>query len=81
MSFTSLSTGGEYQHTLTVAEMPDHRHKYTLAYGGADPAKGFSYGNTVAGTFDATFIQNNGSSSAHNNVQPYISVYFWRRTA
>lgn len=81
MSFTSLSTGGEYKHELTVQEMPDHRHKYILAYGGNDPAKGFSYGNTVAGTFDATFIQNNGGSSAHNNVQPYISVYFWRRNA
>lgn len=81
MSFTALATGGEYKHELTVAEMPDHRHKYTLAYGGADPARGFSYGNTVAGTFDATFIQNNGSNSAHNNVQPYISVYFWQRTA
>ena len=81
MTFTSLSTGGEYKHELTVAEMPDHRHKYTLAYGGADPARGFSYGNTVAGTFDATFIQNNGNSSPHNIIQSYISVCYWRRTA
>ena len=81
MSFTAFATGGEYKHKLTIAEMPDHRHKYNLAYGGNDPAKGFAYGNTLSGTFDETFIQNNGSGSAHNNVQPYISVYFWRRTA
>lgn len=81
MTFTSLSTGGEYQHTLTVAEMPDHRHKYTLAYGGNDPAKGLAYGNTLSGTFDGDYIRNNGNSSPHNIIQSYISVYYWRRTA
>lgn len=35
-----------------------------------------------AGTHTHTITVNSaGSSTAHNNIQPYISVYIWRRTA
>lgn len=84
MSFTSGGDqGGEYKHTLNISEMPEHGHGYKLAYGGNDPVKGFNYGNSYAGTFNDSdqFIQNNGGGKSHNNVQPYYTVYFWRRTA
>lgn len=83
MSFTANSSGGEYKHTLTIAEMPEHGHGYKLAYGGNDPVKGFNYGNSFVGSFNDSdqFILNNGGSQPHNNIPPYITVYFWRRTA
>lgn len=81
MTFTAGAMGGEYKHTLTINEMPSHRHKYTLAYGGNDPANGLSYGNTVSGTFDGSFIQYAGGGASHNNTQPYTVVYKWHRVS
>mgnify|MGYP007065842507 CR=1 FL=1 len=74
-SFTR-NTGGEYKHQLTLQELPkDIWHsnggKQT---GGLKQAfnQGANSGiNTLATNFN----------KPHNNVQPYITVYFWRRTA
>lgn len=70
-------TGGEATHKLTISEMPSHTHKYRLAYGATDPARGFAYGNTPSGTFSGDFIQNTGENQPHNNMPPYIVVYGW----
>lgn len=73
------TTGGEATHKLTIDEMPSHTHKYKLAYGATDPARGLAYGNTQSGTFSGDFIQNTGGSQAHNNMPPYLVVYMWKR--
>lgn len=65
-SFTVGSTGGEYEHTLTVDEMPSHSHSYTSTakHGryGSDYSQGYwSSGNTSQGNPTATFTETGGS--------------------
>tara|TARA_B100000029_G_C17519679_1_gene939349 strand:- start:854 stop:1570 length:717 start_codon:yes stop_codon:yes gene_type:complete len=71
-------TGGAKTHTLTTSEIPAHTHNSTWLTGGS----GVSGVNT-AGNYDAatSATSSTGGGSAHNNVQPYIVVYMWKRTA
>lgn len=84
-TFNNLSTGGEYKHKLTVNELAKHGHqlKYWVQKnptGGQDAL--LVYGmNTGTPTVAAAFQNQTGNDEAHNNVQPYIGVYMWRRTA
>ena len=81
-TYTAGSTGGEAQHTLTIAEMPKHDHEagkdsqfvtsgeptfWDLATGGSR-----NYKATIA---TATA----GDSQPHNNMPPYLAVYAWKR--
>lgn len=79
-------TGGEKTHTLTTTEMPTHSHSITgtLAHidnGGSNtnPLMGTRANFQAASTYLGT--NNAGGGSAHNNLQPYIVVYRYRRTA
>ena len=45
-------------------------------YAGDQIQSAGAHTHTVSGTVGST-----GSGSAHNNLQPYITVYLWRRTA
>lgn len=82
MSFTSESTGGEYNHKLTTSEMPKHAHE-SYHWASSTTAGWLSgmlyYGQK--GTAGGRATSTTGGDSAHNNIQPYITVYFWRRTA
>lgn len=71
-------TGGEKTHVLTVGEMPAHTHP-TIAgdSGGATGSPG--YIGTGAGALWPS--GSTGGGGAHNNLQPYITVYMWKRTA
>ena len=82
---TVEETGGSKTHTLATTEIPEHRHNMALMSGGTAGSSGLNdraarmYGGiTDAGTF---FTTNTGGGGAHNNVQPYIVCYFWKRTA
>mgnify|MGYP003109300621 CR=1 FL=1 len=77
-------TGGAKTHTLTTSELPSHNHSIT----GNISRSGFSFEHHQANarlpgeTFDTNpNTSNTGGGSAHNNVQPYIVAYMWRRTA
>ena len=81
---TAEETGGSKTHTLSVAELPAHSHTIS----GNISRSGHSYehhqyNSRMPGeNFDTNpSVSNTGSGNAHNNVQPYIVVYMWKRTA
>ena len=95
-SYTSGSTGGESSHTLTVDEMPSHRHWISAA--DFDDGNGTSTGLSNsqyyglwsdAGSYDSNdrgkslgrYDAYSGGSQPHNNMPPYLAVNVWQRTA
>lgn len=75
-------TGGAKTHTLSTAEMPSHNHGALVEGQGGASAFALAVKNpSAAGAFNLNYINTNGSGSAHNNLQPYIVVYMWKRTA
>lgn len=87
---TVEETGGEKAHTLSVTEMPSHGHIIRRDSNGVEIGigGGASTGNTLTGTWSDTslypysiFASYTGGGGSHNNLQPYITVYMWKRTA
>ncbi len=83
---TVEKTGGEKTHTLTESEMPKHSHGLPTFY--SNPAK---ENITLADSaFNADKASDSnvsnggqvisaGGGQAHNNLQPYITCYMWKR--
>ena len=86
-------TGGEKTHILTIDEIPSHDHMQNAVtsdgnhnpivdndsgevWGATQPQ---IYGYNQRGSYVKTRLT--GGSKAHNNLQPYITVYMWKRTA
>ena len=81
--FAINSTGGEYQHKLTTSEMPSHTHGINSA--DQESSGAWGYGISWDGKGDMTSgsnrISNTGGGQYHNNVQPYIVTYIWKRVS
>jgi hypothetical protein len=77
--FATLNqTDGEKTHTLTTPEMPAHTHN--IPYSGSDnPGIDAKYAITQ-NNFGAP-TSSTGGGGAHNNLQPYLVIYMWYRSA
>lgn len=74
-------TGGEKTHRLVTAEMPAHNHDFVVEQGptgGTKAGARMTWGIPYQAT-EPTLTR--GGDGAHNNLQPYIACYMWRRTA
>ena len=73
---------GEYEHRLTIDEMPSHNHAYGGEYGGTK-----NTGTAVqsyepweeAGNVSSGKTLETGANKPHNNIQPSIGVGMWLR--
>lgn len=74
------TTGGEEEHTLTISEMPEHDHPTVVRA----PTSAYHCNNFGAGYSTNYGLGNNtnqntgqqGGDQPHNNMPPYLAVYF-----
>lgn len=82
---TSEKIGGEKAHTLVVNELPSHTHtNYAKRTNITINNSGNTHVTCHSSNSGATVGNNIGSTGegvAHNNLQPYITCYIWKRTA
>ena len=81
-SFTGGATGGEFTHTQTVAEMPEHSHQNSIPIytGGNSGSAGIDRNQTSGGNY--SFASGaTGGGQPFNVMQPYTVVYIWRRVS
>ena len=74
-------TGGEKTHTLTVSEIPSHYHggiKTVSSETSGDQQQGVNTGRYYGNDLNTS---STGGGQAHNNLQPYITCYMFKRIA
>lgn len=71
---------GEYEHTLSVEELPPHNHDLNFTTGNISGNNRPATQNTSASMSNLQTLDA-GGGKGHNNVQPSIVVYFWKRIA
>lgn len=85
---TVEKTGGEKEHKLTIEQIPEHDHPIPQNFGTpAQSSTDYTENEikTLAATKDASYLTRTGKTGvrgggkAHNNLQPYITCYMWKR--
>ena len=83
-SFNTVEkTGGEKTHTLTVNEMPSHRHTLLIKTAGSGTNEKYQWGadSVQKDNMGDNFTDYVGGGQSHNNLQPYITCYMWKRVS
>lgn len=80
---TAEKTGGEKTHTLVVSELPQHTHaNYAKRTNITINNSGNTHVTCHSSNSGATVgnnIRSTGEGVAHNNLQPYITCFIWKR--
>ncbi len=74
--------GGEKEHALTIDEIPSHAHSLSLPIG--EEVVSLKYNGQMNGINPEVTVkttEESGGGMAHNNMPPFITCYFWKRTA
>ena len=86
--FTVGKTGGEKTHKLTIDELAKHSHApgtSAALFMNVDHDYGVRLATSAtpgaASHWIGAVTITSGNDKPHNNLQPYIAVYIWRRTA
>ena len=83
-NFSSVEkTGGASTVTLTTKQIPIHTHNIggeAINYNGKYAVEGSIF-YTAQLTCSVSRTDATGEGQAHNNLQPYITCYMWKRTA
>ena len=84
---SKTGSGNTASHTLTTGEMPAHTHTHMTTGGGGGATSG-SLNTTSTDDPAVQTTSSTGGGGGHTHgasgitvVQPYITVYFWKRTA
>lgn len=80
-TYTAGSKGGEATHTLTIDEMPSHRH---AIYMSDESSTGEFWGPnsvTAQSKLKSNSTDTTGDNQPHNNMPPYLAVYMWKRVS
>jgi len=79
---TVEKTGGAKTVTLTEAQMPAHVHDQYAPRSASGGSTRLATDTNANGSVDSKLDTGAaGGGGSHANVQPYIVVYFWKRTA
>lgn len=80
---TAEKTGGEKTHTLVVSELPQHTHanyaKRTNITINNSGNTHVTCHRTNSGATVGNSIGSTGEGVAHNNLQPYVTCFIWKR--
>lgn len=86
------NTGGEFEHTLTVDEMPSHMHDFAIRVNKNNGTSVVAHTSieTSANWYEYVYTADgnrlvdcmtSGDSQPHNITPPYLAVCIWQRTA
>lgn len=83
INFTAGSQGGEYNHTLTEAEIPSHTHEQQAHLSGGGVVRSYQLDDDNNSGVESGNVDTvpTGGDGSHNNIQPYVVYYRWRRQA